>query len=179
MNMHMPQNDEAEMELKHLAAIPHQIISPANNNSIIGIFQDSLLGSYLITRDNVSFTRKEAMNLLEKTIHPDISIFDSLDKENYSPHELISTILPGISLDYKKDDDKKTSSNHILIQNGIMKHGQLDKGVFGKSGKGLIQRIYNDYSCIHSQQFIDDIQAIVTEYMKTTGFSVGLSLIHI
>jgi DNA-directed RNA polymerase II subunit RPB1 len=175
MNMHMPQNDEAEMELKHLAAIPHQIISPANNNSIIGIFQDSLLGSYLITRDNVSFTRKEAMNLLEKTINPDISIFDLLDKETYSPHELISTILPGISLDYKKDDDNKTNSNHILIKNGIMKHGQLDKGVFGKSGKGLIQRIYNDYSCFHSQQFIDDIQAIVTEYMKTTGFSVGMS----
>ena len=175
MNMHMPQNDEAEMELKHLAAIPNQIISPANNNSIIGIFQDSLLGSYLITRDNVVFTRKEAMNLLEKTINPDISLFDNLDKDTYTSHELISSILPGISLDYKKDDDINTSSNHILIKNGNMIHGQLDKGVFGKSGKGLIQRIYNDYSCIHSQQFIDDIQAIVTEYMKTTGFSVGMS----
>jgi DNA-directed RNA polymerase II subunit RPB1 len=57
MNMHMPQNDEAEMELKHLAAIKYQIISPANNKSIIGIFQDSLLGSYLLTRENVIFNR--------------------------------------------------------------------------------------------------------------------------
>ena len=28
MNLHMPQDVEAEMELKHLAAVPYQIISP-------------------------------------------------------------------------------------------------------------------------------------------------------
>ena len=38
MNMHMPQDIESETELKNLAAIPYQIISPANNQSIIGIF---------------------------------------------------------------------------------------------------------------------------------------------
>ena len=50
MNMHMPQDEEAEAELKNLAAVPYQIISPAKNQSIIGIFQDSLLGSYRLTR---------------------------------------------------------------------------------------------------------------------------------
>ena len=175
MNMHMPQNDEAEMELKHLAAIPYQIVSPGNNNSIIGIFQDSLLGSYLLTRKNVKFTRKEAMNLIEKTINPDISIFNDKTKEYYTCHEIISTILPNITLKYKLNDDEDNIENNINIQNGIMKSGQINKGVYGKSGKGLLQRIYNDYSCIHCQEFIDNIQSIVTEYMKTTGFSVGMS----
>ena len=175
MNMHMPQNDEAEMELKHLAAIPYQIVSPANNNSIIGIFQDSLLGSYLLTRKNIKFTRKEAMNLIEKTINPDISIFNDKTKEYYTSHEIITTILPNISLNYKLNDEEDSPENTIHIQNGIMKSGQINKGVYGKSGKGLLQRIYNDYSCIHCQEFIDNIQSIVTEYMKTTGFSVGMS----
>ena len=175
MNMHMPQNEEAEMELKYLAAIPFQIISPANNNSIIGIFQDSLLGSYLFTRNNIVFTRKEAMNLIAKTSNPDLSIFRDVEKNEFTPHELISTILPGISLNYKKDDEVKDPSNHIEIKNGFMLSGQIDKVVYGKTGKGLIQRIYNDYSPLHCQYFIDDIQAIVTEYMKTTGFSVGMS----
>ena len=40
--MHMPQNVLAETELKHLAAIPYQVIS--HKFTIIGIFQDSLLG---------------------------------------------------------------------------------------------------------------------------------------
>ena len=45
MNMHMPQNIMAETELKHLAAIPYQIVSPASNAPIIGIF-------HLIYTDN-------------------------------------------------------------------------------------------------------------------------------
>jgi DNA-directed RNA polymerase II subunit RPB1 len=77
MNMHMPQNDEAEMELKHLAAIKYQIISPANNKSIIGIFQDSLLGAYLFTRENIRFSKKEAMNLLSKTTKLDPKFFEN------------------------------------------------------------------------------------------------------
>ena len=31
MNLHMPQDEESEAELKNLAAVPYQIISPANN----------------------------------------------------------------------------------------------------------------------------------------------------
>ena len=37
MNLHMPQDDEAEAELRNLAAVPYQIVSPGNNSSIIGI----------------------------------------------------------------------------------------------------------------------------------------------
>ena len=50
MNLHMPQDPESESELKNLAAVPYQIISPANNAPIIGIYQDSMLGSYRFTR---------------------------------------------------------------------------------------------------------------------------------
>ena len=64
MNLHMPQDIESEAELINLAAVPWQIISPANNKTIIGIFQDSLLGSYRFTRENIKFTAREAMNLL-------------------------------------------------------------------------------------------------------------------
>ena len=64
MNMHMAQNVLAETELRHLAAIPYQMISPSGNAPIIGIYQDSLLGSYRLTRPNISFTPRDAMNLL-------------------------------------------------------------------------------------------------------------------
>ena len=42
MNLHMPQDEEWSAE-SYLAAVPRQMISPAKNQSIIGIFQDSLL----------------------------------------------------------------------------------------------------------------------------------------
>jgi DNA-directed RNA polymerase II subunit RPB1 len=178
MNMHMPQNDEAEMELKHLAAIKYQIISPASNKSIIGIFQDSLLGSYLFTRENITFSRKEAMNLLAKTTTLDPNMF--LEERDYSSFELLSSILPPLTLKYKKDSFKSTdvyeTSNQVVeIVNGVMLRGQLDKDVLGGGGRGLIQRINSDFSATESQLFIDNLQAIITEYMKTTGFSVGIS----
>ena len=68
MNLHMPQDEEAEIELKNLAAVKYQIISPANNKSIVGIFQDSLLGSYQFSREIISFTPQQAMNLLKLII---------------------------------------------------------------------------------------------------------------
>ena len=63
MNLHMPQDPESESELKNLAAVPYQIISPGNNAAIIGIYQDSMLGSYQFTREQIDFTQKDAMNL--------------------------------------------------------------------------------------------------------------------
>ena len=39
----------------YLAAVPQQIISPQNNQSIVGIFQDSLLGCSRFTRENIKF----------------------------------------------------------------------------------------------------------------------------
>ena len=60
----MPQDPESEAELRNLAAVPYQIISPANNKSIIGIYQDSMLGCYQFTRENVKFGPRDAMNLL-------------------------------------------------------------------------------------------------------------------
>ena len=38
MNMHIAQNVLAETELRHLAAIPYQIISPGSSSPIVGIF---------------------------------------------------------------------------------------------------------------------------------------------
>ena len=64
MNLHMPQDMESESELLNLAAVPYQLISPANNSTIVGIFQDSLLGTFQITRENINFSKRDAMNLL-------------------------------------------------------------------------------------------------------------------
>ena len=92
MNMHMPQNILAETELRELAAIPYQAISPASNAPIIGIYQDSLLGSYRLTRPNIDFTPLEAMNLL--MMYPHVR-----------PEEL------------RKEDGKKLSSFEVLVAN--------------------------------------------------------------
>ena len=179
MNMHMPQNIMAETELKHLAAIPYQIVSPASNSPIIGIFQDSMLGSYQFTRENINFTPKDAMNLLY--MYPHINVEKLRDSgQSVSNFDILSQILPPISLKYptklfNEGEDKETSNNVLEIRNGEYLRGQMEKKVLGNTTKGMIHRIFNDYGNRAASDFIDDWQNIVTEYMKTSSFSVGIS----
>jgi len=98
MNLHMPQDEQSEMELKMLAAVPYQIISPANNKSIVGIFQDSMLGSYLFSQENINFDKRKAMNLIVGFKNIDTSIFNN---ETISNYNLLSQIIPPISMKYK------------------------------------------------------------------------------
>jgi DNA-directed RNA polymerase beta' subunit len=180
MNLHMPQDVEAETELRNLAAVPYQIISPANNSPIIGIYQDSMLGCNRFTRANISFNARDAMNLIvmfprinEHKLHEELS-----SKGKISNFHLLSQILPPLSLKYPtklyKDEDKSTSNNILEIKDGNYIRGQLEKGVLGGGSKSIIQRVCNDFGNFPASNFIDDLQNIITEYMKSSSYSVGI-----
>ena len=179
MNMHMPQNVLAETELKHLAAIPYQMISPAGNAPIIGIFQDSMLGSYRFTRPNLSFTPREAMNLLMmyKNVDPTLLMEKNGNITNF---DILTQILPSLTMKYKtklydEDEDDETSNNILEVRNGKYIRGQMEKSVLGSTTKGILHRICNDFGNLQNSQFVDDLQNVITEYMKTSSFSVGIS----
>jgi len=181
MNLHMPQDVESESELKNLAAVPYQLISPGNNKPIIGIYQDSMLGCYRFTRENINFTPREAMNLL--MMFQKVNVQELLangDGDKISSFDLLTQIMQPLTLGYKtkafKDDEDSKTSNHILeIRNGKYLRGQIDKDVLGAGTKGIIQRCCNDFGNIAASNFIDDLQNIITEYMKSSSFSVGIS----
>jgi DNA-directed RNA polymerase II subunit RPB1 len=179
MNMHMPQDEEAEAELKNLAAVPYQIISPAKNQSIIGIFQDSLLGSYRLTRPGVSFVPRDAMNLLMAYGGVNEGLFAS-HAERITSFQILSQIMPAFTMKYKtkgfgENDDFATSPGVLEIVDGKYLRGQLDKDVLGGGSNGLITRTCNDFGNMAAAAFIDDLQNIVTEYMKGSAYSVGIS----
>ena len=179
MNMHMPQDEEAEAELKNLAAVPYQIISPAKNQSIIGIFQDSLVGSYRFTRPNVSFTPREAMNLLMAYNGINEGLF-ATHAERITNFQILSQIMPAFTMKYKtkgfgENDDFATSPGVLEIVDGKYLRGQLDKDVLGGGSNGLITRTCNDFGNMAASDFIDNLQNIVTEYMKSSAYSVGIS----
>lgn len=183
MNLHMPQDPEAEAELRYLAAVPYQIISPANHKSIIGVYQDSMLGAFQFTRENVRFNARETMNLLMMFNGVNEShLLETLEKNgSMTCFEILTQILPPLSLKYKTNSfndkmDNEVNSNKVLeIRNGQYIRGQMDKGTLADGTKGLLHRICNDYGNMASAKFIDDLQNIVTEYMKTSSFSVGVS----
>jgi len=178
MNLHVAQDDESEIELMELASVKNQIISPANNKSIIGVFQDSLLSSYLFTNTVIEFDNRIAMNLLmhNKNINLNLTNF----KKKLTNFEILSTIMPNMTIQYKtkqfKDhEDVKTSNNILEIKNGKIIRGVFDKNVLGDTTRGILHRITNDYNNTRSYKFVDDFQNIITEYMKLRSYSVGIS----
>lgn len=170
MNLHMPQDEESEAELKNLAAVPYQIISPASNQSIIGIFQDSLLGSYRFTREGIKFDHRAAMNLLMALNNINPSIFNNSDKP-ITNFQLLTQVIPPLTLKY----EFKSSNNIIEIRDGEYIRGQLDKATLGSRTTGLIHRVCNDFGNMASADFIDNLQNVITEYMKVSAYSVGIS----
>uniref|UniRef100_A0A6C0JND1 DNA-directed RNA polymerase n=1 Tax=viral metagenome TaxID=1070528 RepID=A0A6C0JND1_9ZZZZ len=182
MNMHLPQNVLAETELRHLAATPWQMISPSANSPIIGIYQDSLLGSYRFTRPNVKLSPRDAMNLLMMfdKVNPKPLMEKRDNKEDITSFDVLSQILSPITLKYKtklfeEEEDANISNNILEIRNGKYIRGQMEKSVLASTTKGIIHRVCNDYGNMQAAHFIDDLQNVVTEYMKTSSFSVGIS----
>lgn len=179
MNLHFAQNVLAEVELRHLAAIPYQIISPSSNAPIIGIYQDSMLGSYRFTRSSIDFTPREAMNMLMS--YPNVNVSELRGKKTITNFEILSQITPQISLKYKtkqfddKTEDAAISNNVLEIHNGKYLRGQADKPVFASGTKGILSRICNDFGNMAASNYIDDLQQVITEYMKTSAYSVGVS----
>jgi DNA-directed RNA polymerase II subunit RPB1 len=158
MNMHVPQSIAAATEIKYLASVLRQIISPRTTSPIIAIFQDTLTGAYRLTQDSTTIPEHIAMNMLARTKR----LLGSYKRKDttYSGKELVSSSLPLMSMN---------KSVHIV-------NGSLVKGVI-KSGssKDIVHHIYNEFGPKRAGQYINDVQNIVTKFNMFYGFSVGTS----
>ena len=171
MNGFLPQSVEAANELRMIAAVPHQMISPQNSMPIISIIQDALLGSNRFTKkDLFLFNRKDTMNLLVHSkrwngILPAPSV--RVPQDMWTGSQIISCILPPMNLKMKNKVDEV-----VEVVNGQLISGALDDTVFAKQ---LLHNLYNDYGAEAAVDFIDALQAIMGTFLCNTGFSVGIS----
>ena len=187
MNAHIPQSYEASTELEEIAAVPHQIITPRDGKPVIGVVQDTLVGSFRITRPGVKLNRREFMNLMmwNKRFgamdYPDPTNPESLDKfsvlppglvddKHWSGHQVVSSLLPPINMTMKNKRDMK-----VDIKEGILKEGQLDKDIFSKASKGIVHVTYNDYGPEPTVNMLDAFQNTIEQFLIYDGFSVGIS----
>jgi len=181
MNLHAPQSVEAATELREIAAVPLQIVSPRESTPIVSVVQDTLVGANRFTRPNVLFTKKEAMNLLVHAKSWNGKLPEpatSAPQPMWSGQQLLSALLPPVSLQMPNssysDADKANpnSQNLVKIINGHITQGILDKSVFSKQ---LLHIIYNDYGPDITVDFLDSLQAMIAAFLMNSGFSVGIS----
>lgn len=180
MNMHVPQSLEAQVELEDIAAIPYHIITPRHAKPLIGVYQDTLVGSYRLTRPGVNFTKREFMNLMMWNKRFDGAMPAPRDNSRYTGQQILSALLPSVNIEmgnkaYDGEKDSKDSLNFVKIIQGDIKHGIIDDDIYMKPGKGIIHTTYNDYGPKETAQLLDALQSTVESFLVMNGFSVGIS----
>ncbi len=181
MNLHAPQSVEAATELREIAAVPLQIISPRESVPIVSVVQDTLVGANRFARATTLFTKKEAMNLLVHAkswdgVMPPAATMDP--QPLWSGQQLLSCLLPPVTLSMKNNSDEDVviyqgNIPAVINVGGVEKpNGRLDKKVFSKQ---LLHIIYNDYGPEVTVNFLDNLQAMIANFLMNSGFSVGIS----
>ena len=132
------------------------------------------------------FTKNQVMNLICNLstfngLIPEPSIKINLSNQEipyWSGKDILSYIIPkNINLTMENDaydKQKNDKLNKVIIKNGKIISGGLDKSIFTKTSKGLIHIIYNDLGPERTKDFIDDLQKITSYFLLIEGFSVGI-----
>lgn len=181
MNAHIPQSYEASIELAEIAAVPKQIITPRHAKPVIGIVQDTLIGSYRLTQPNIQFTRREFMNMMMWNKHFNGTLpqpsFKKGKMERFNGQQVISEILPSVNIEMgnSRYNDEKVPDNFVKIEEGNVSQGIFDKDIFSKPSKGVIHTIYKDYGPQETVHFLDCMQNTIEQFLVYNGFSVGIS----
>jgi len=182
MNAHIPQSYEASTELSEIAAVPHQIVTPRHAKPLIGIVQDTLVGSYRITQSHVDFNRREFMNMMMWNKRFEGYVPQAGRKVDgkagrWTGQQVLSQLMPPINLDmgnglYK---DNKSKDNMVRIKEGVIQQGIFDKEIFSKPSKGIVHVTFRDYGPTDTVNLIDSMQNTVEQFLVYNGFSVGIS----
>jgi DNA-directed RNA polymerase II subunit RPB1 len=173
MNLHVPQSIQTMNELKDFAAVPYHIIGPKDGKPVIEVVQDTMLGSFRITKDHVrigdkNFANLQMVNSYFNGILPEVS---SEDGYTYSGLQASTQIIPpGFHLELKNRLKDK-----VKIINGVHKSGILDKSIFHGMSTGILPVIYHDYSPFEVRRYLDNLQRLICRWLLTSGFSVGIS----
>ena len=123
------------------------------------------MGSYVQTNNAIRIDWKDAMNILMATT---IGIKNNVPKHKLLAGKLLySEIIPkGINIIKKKDNGEYL----MRIHNGL-----LMDGVFGKSEiAAIIQKTWFQYGSKESQNFIDNLQRMILQFLMRQGYTVGV-----
>jgi len=184
MNLHVPQTYEALTEAEELMLVERQIVSPRHGNAIIVPNEDHISGAFLLTRKSAKLTKEEASHVLGTA---GIYTLPEPGKDGkYSGKGIFSMLLPkGLNLEYRTRLCKEVGEcskakcpydGYVIIKDGVLKHGVMDKSGFAGN---VLEKIFRDYGSAAAREFIDKATIMSVNVITMEGFSVGLGSYHL
>ena len=185
MNLHVPQNLEAQAEAKILMSVQEHILSPRFGGPIIGGIHDHISGLYLLTRGERLFTKEEVMLLIRPLNVKDLPKpkYVKDGKEYWTGKQIFSLILPDITLEFKAeicqgcDECKKEQcpyDAYVIIKNGELIRGTIDEKAVGAFKGIIIDEIVRKYGTDKAKEFIDQMTHLAIRAIMLHGFTIGI-----
>ncbi|BCS83028.1 DNA-directed RNA polymerase subunit 1 [Cotonvirus japonicus] len=164
MNVHVPQTIQTASEILLIANASKRFVSPATSKIAINAKQDTLMGSYVQTRDTTEIDWKDAMSILMSTT---IGLNNTIPKNEILTGKFVySQIIPkGINIASKNNGDYT-----FRIKNGDLLVGTLGKSEISK----IIQKTWFQYGSQETQFFIDDLQRMILQFLMRYGYTVSI-----
>jgi DNA-directed RNA polymerase II subunit RPB1 len=187
MNLHVPQSITARADADNLMMVPRNIITPQNNRNVMGIVQDALLGVRFMTLRDVFIEKDVFMCAMmwiptwDGTV-PAPAIVKP--RPLWTGKQLFSMIAPkinyrGKSKNHKDDPKIKDPFNYldseVLIHNGVLLQGIVDKNIVGTSGGSIVHVTWLQRGWEETRNFMNQIQGVVNFWMANTSYTVSVS----
>ncbi|KAI8069916.1 hypothetical protein BC940DRAFT_17801 [Gongronella butleri] len=195
MNIHFPQNEIARAEAALIANTDNQYLVPTSGNPLRGLIQDHVVSGVWMTCQNTFFTREQYQQFLYGSLRPEIDgtgngRIHTLPPTIFKPQPLwtgkqvISTIL--LNLTYGKAPLNMTSQSKVpgrfwgpdyedeadvLVFDGELLRGVLDKSQFGATAYGLVHSVYEIYGSEPAGQLLSIFGRLFTKFVQWHGFT--------
>ncbi|KAI0028851.1 DNA-directed RNA polymerase II, subunit 1 [Vararia minispora EC-137] len=161
MNMHVPQSEETRAELSQIAWVPRQIISPQANKPVMGIF--TLLQNILLW-----LPEWDGSIPIPAIIKP---------KPLWTGKQILSMTIPkGVNISRLSDPKSHTpvTDDGMLIENGDIIYGVVDKKTVGASMGGLVHVVFREKGPEATKTLFTGLQTVVNYWLFHNGFSIGI-----
>lgn len=197
MNMHFPQNEIARAEALQIADTDHQYLAATAGKPLRGLIQDHIsMGVWLTNRDTF-FSREDYYQLLYGCLRPEDhqTISDRIQtitpavvkpRPLWTGKQIITTVLKNITPDTHPGLTllgKSTSAGHwgegseegiVVIKDGELLCGILDKAQLGPTGSGFIHSVYEAYGHTIAGRLLSILGRLLTKLLNMRAFTCGI-----
>lgn len=183
MNIHVPQSEEATAELLLLSTPKQCLISSQAGKPNLTIVQDSLTGSYLMSKEKnndvtlsigqfndiiMVLTREDDNDPVSYFLKRKEEVSKTLKTMGYSGEVrngrgLLSLILP---------KDLFIDNSDLKITRGVIHEGFLSKKYLSSTETSLIKVIFKEYGVEMCSTFINNIQFLTNRWLMISSFSI-------
>lgn len=189
MNMHVPQSFGSRIELEEIVLVTKNIVSAQANKPIMGIVQDALVASYILTQkgktisqswfDDCTMAAKISIERAQSVLNRALQFeeycdmkFD--DKDTRIPGKLVFSTLFPEDFFYTCYTDVDEREPIVVIENGIIRQGRICKQTIGTKQNSIIHVMFKEYGHKRCGLFISELQWLVNLFIGRHGFSVDI-----